>query len=274
MPTGTVTLIFTDIEGSTRLWEELSQEVMLPILEAHNTVIREAKDNWSGYEVRTEGDAFFLSFAKATHAVHFAIEAQLALARYDWPESTGQIRVRMGMHTGDVAIFEGDYQGTTANLAKRVSDAGHGGQVLISATAHHAVKEHFPTSWLVDLGRRRFKNLRQPEQIFQVAHPELQKDFPRLRTLDNLPNNLPLQLTSFVGREAEIRQIVNLLKQPHGRFVTLRGAPGIGKTRLSMQVAAEAADEFPDGVWFIRPGTANRPRICDYRNRFDAFNST
>ena len=251
MPTGTVTLMFTDIEGSTRLWEELGMEVMLPVLEAHNTILRQAKDDHSGYEVRSEGDAFFFAFSKAIDAVHFAIEAQLALAKYPWPEATGGICVRMGIHTGDVAVLDGDYQGTPANLAKRITDSGHGRQILISAATHELVRGQFPASSFLDLGLHRLKNLHQPERLFQITYPELDRDFPPLKTLDSLPNNLPVQLTTFVGREAEMRHLSELLGQEQIRLVTLTGTGGIGKTRLSIQVAAEQLDHFPDGVWFV-----------------------
>ena len=251
MPTGTVTLMFTDIEGSTTLWEELGKEVMLPVLETHNTILRQAKDNWFGYEIRSEGDAFFFAFQTASDAVQCAVGAQLALSQHAWPEAAGEIRVRIGIHTGDVSVLDRDYQGTPANLAKRITDAGHGGQILISATTQALVREQFPQPWFLDLGVYRLKNLHHSEQIFQIASPELQREFPPLRTLDSLPNNLPAQLTSFIGREAEIRKIADLLGKEQVRLVTLTGPGGIGKTRLSIQVATDQLEHFPDGVWFI-----------------------
>ena len=175
----------------------------------------------------------------------------MALSQHAWPEATGEIRVRIGIHTGDVSVLDRDYQGTSANLAKRITDAGHGGQILISATTQALVREQFPQPWFFDLGVYRLKNLHHSEQIFQIASPELQREFPPLRTLESLPNNLPAQLTSFIGREAEIRKIANLLGKEQIRLITLTGPGGIGKTRLSIQVATDQLEHFPDGVWFI-----------------------
>ena len=251
MPTGTVTLMFTDIEGHTKMWEQMGDDFM-PTLEEHNNILRSATAKHNGYEVKTEGDAFMLAFAKASDAVLCAVEAQLALANHPWPEDIGKIRVRMGMHTGEPQVVGNDYFGSPVIRASRISSAGHGGQTLISVATRELVIEELPEEIeFLDLGLHRLKDLGREERIFQVTHPELSVDFPPLRTLDIIPNNLPVQLTSFVGREAEIRNLSELLGKEQIRLVTLTGAGGIGKTRLSIQVAAEQLDSFPDGVWFV-----------------------
>jgi predicted ATPase/class 3 adenylate cyclase/Tfp pilus assembly protein PilF len=251
VPTGTVTIVFTDIAGHTKMWEQVGDEFM-PILEVHNSILRKTIAKYNGYEVKTEGDAFMLAFARASDAVLCAVEAQVALANHPWPEERN-ILVRMGMHTGEPQVSGNDYFGPHVIRANRVSDAGHGGQILISAATRELVMEELPEEVdFVDLGIHRLKDLGRPERIFQVNHPDLpKKDFPPLRTLDIIPNNLPVQLTSFVGREDEIRNIATLLGKEQVRLVTLTGTGGIGKTRLSVQVAADQLELFPDGVWFI-----------------------
>ena len=259
MPTGTVTLMFTDIEGHTKMWEQMGDDFM-PVLEEHNTILRSAAAKYNGYEVKTEGDAFMLAFAKASDAVLCAVEAQLALVNHPWPEDIGKIRVRMGMHTGEPQVVDNDYFGSPVIRASRISSAGHGGQILISTATRELIIEELPEEIeFVDLGLHRLKDLGRAERIFQVSHPSLPQDFPPLRTLDVIPNNLPVQLTSFVGREAEIRNLSELLGREQVRLVTLTGAGGIGKTRLSIQVAAEQLDSFPDGVWFVSLASLTDP---------------
>ena len=251
MPTGTVTLMFTDIEGHTKMWEQMGDDFM-PTLEEHNNILRSATAKHNGYEVKTEGDAFMLAFAKASDAVLCAVEAQLALANHPWPEDIGKIRVRMGMHTGEPQVVGNDYFGSPVIRASRISSAGHGGQTLISTATRELIIEELPEEIeFLDLGLHRLKDLGREERIFQVNHPSLPQNFPPLRTLDVIPNNLPVQLTSFVGREAEIRNLSELLGREQVRLVTLTGTGGIGKTRLSIEVAAEQLESFPDGVWFI-----------------------
>jgi len=251
MPTGTVTLMFTDIEGHTKMWEQMGDDFM-PILEAHNAILRSAAAKCNGYEVKTEGDAFMLAFARASDAVLCAVETQVTLANHPWPEDVGKIRVRIGIHTGEPQVAEDDYFGPPVIRASRISAAGHGGQILISAVTRELVLEELPEALeFTDLGLHRLKDLGRAERIFQVNHPFLPQSFPPIRTLDIIPNNLPIQLTSFVGRETEIRKIAELLGREQMRLVTLTGPGGIGKTRLSLQVAAEQLEYFPDGVWFI-----------------------
>jgi len=216
MPTGTVTLMFTDIEGHTKMWEQMGDDFM-PILEEHNNILRDATANHNGYEVKTEGDAFMLAFAKASGAVQCAVEAQIALVNHPWPEDIGKIRVRMGMHTGEPQVVGNDYFGSPVIRASRISSAGHGGQTLISAATRELVLEELPQEIdFVDLGLHRLKDLGREERIFQVSHPSLPKDFPPLRTLDVIPNNLPVQLTSFVGREAEDSQLSRAFRKRTG----------------------------------------------------------
>jgi len=252
MPIGTVTIVFTDIAGHTKMWEQIGDEFM-PILEVHNTILRKATAKHNGYEVKTEGDSFMLAFARASDAVLWTVEAQVALANQHWPEEVGNILVRMGMHTGEPQVLENDYFGPHVIRSHRICDAGHGGQILISAATRELVLEDLPEEIdFVDLGLHCLKDLGRPERIFQVTHPDLTKqDFPLLRTLDIIPNNLPVQLTSFVGREDAIRNIATLLGSEQVRLVTIFGTGGIGKTRLSIQVAADQLELFPDGVWFI-----------------------
>ncbi|MBC8231535.1 tetratricopeptide repeat protein [bacterium] len=259
VPTGTVTLMFTDIEGHTKMWEQIGDDFM-PILEEHNTILRSAAEKHNGYEVKTEGDSFMLAFTKASDAVLCAVEAQIALADYPWPEDVGKIRVRIGMHTGEPQVSRNDYFGPPVIRANRISEAGYGGQTLISAATKELVIEELPKGIeFVDLGLHRLKDLGRPERIFQVNHPSLPQNFPLLKTLDNIPNNLPVQLTSFVGREAEIRRLAEFLGREQVRLVTLTGAGGIGKTRLSIEVAAEQLENFPDGVWFVPLASLNNP---------------
>ena len=260
MPTETVTLMFTDIEKHTKMWEQIGDDFM-PILEEHNTILRSAAEKHNGYEVKTEGDAFMLAFAKASDAVLCAVEAQLALVNHPWPEDIGKIRVRMGIHTGEPQVSGNDYFGPPVIRANRISSAGHGGQILISAATRELILEELPEEIeFIDLGLHRLKDLGRSERIFQVNHHDIpQKDFPPLRTLDFIPNNLPVQLTSFVGRETEIRNLAELLGKEQMRLVTLTGAGGIGKTRLSIELAAEQLESFPDGVWFVPLASLNDP---------------
>jgi predicted ATPase/class 3 adenylate cyclase/Tfp pilus assembly protein PilF len=256
MPTGTVTLMFTDIEGSTALWEKLKND-FYPVLEKHNSILREAITNCRGYEVKTEGDAFMAAFPTAADGVRCTIAAQLALAEATWPAEVGEVRVRMGLHTGDPIVAthpDGmrDYFGPMVNRSARVAASGHGGQVVLSDAARHAAMP-FPDGVVpVDLGRHQLKGLDQLEQIWQLDHPSFPiRKFPPLKTLNAVRHNLPLPVSSFIGRTTEVAEIRALLSKPENRLVTMLGTGGTGKTRLSQHVAAECADEFPDGVWFV-----------------------
>ncbi len=250
LPTGTVTFLFSDIEGSTRLVQRFG-DAYPELLERHHGIVRSAVQANGGLVVGTEGDSFFVVFPAAPEALRAAVDAQVALERHPWPES-GRIRVRMGLHTGEGRIGGGSYVGVDVHRAARVAAAGHGGQVLLSASAAQLTERALPAEVsLADLGEHRLKDLLQPERIFQVTHPELQREFPPLSTLTGRPTNLPTQTSAFVGRDAELQAIGDLLADPAVRLVTLVGPGGIGKTRLALQAAAEQADRWTDGLYFV-----------------------
>jgi predicted ATPase/class 3 adenylate cyclase len=248
LPTGTVTFLFTDIEGSTRLVQALG-DGWVPVLEAHNRLIAQSIAEHDGIVVKTEGDSFFAVFSGAVDALAATLDAQRALMGHDWPPN-GVVRVRMGLHTGLGALGAADYVGLDVHRAARIADSAHGGQVVLSEPTAVLVERTLPPDVsLRDLGKHRLKDLAEPETIFQLGAPDLQADFPLLRTLDAIPNNLPRLLTTFVGRERELDEAVRLLETT--RILTFTGPGGTGKTRLSLQVAAEVAETFSDGVFFV-----------------------
>jgi predicted ATPase/class 3 adenylate cyclase len=254
LPTGTVTFLFTDIEGSTKLWQECPA-AMTVALDRHHALLHDAIESQGGYVFQIVGDAFCAAFRGAPDAVAAAIDAQRALAAASWSE-TGPLRVRMAVHTGTVEVQEGAYRsgeyrsGLTLSHAARLLSAGHGGQILVSRITHELTRDGLPPGVSFrDLGERRLRDLVRPEQIFQVVAPALREDFPALRSLDLYPNNLPHQLTSFIGRQRELREVRKLLDEH--RLVTLTGPGGTGKTRLSLQASADVFDAFADGVWFV-----------------------
>jgi predicted ATPase/class 3 adenylate cyclase len=245
-PTGTVTLLFTDIEGSTRLLHRLGSEYARALGE-HQALLRAAFAAHGGVEVDTQGDAFYVAFASAPAAVEAA-----ALAAHAWPEGT-TLRVRMGLHTGTPQVVGDHYVGLDVHRAARIAAAGHGGQVLLSQTTHALVEQALPDGMtLRELGAHRLEDLHQPERLYQLVLPGLLANFPPLKTLETHQHNLPIQLTPLLGREEEVTALAALLRREEGRLVTLTGPGGIGKTRLAMQVAAELVDTFADGVWLVR----------------------
>lgn len=250
----TCTLMFTDMEGSTLLWEHHPAAVVLDVLAAHKAILQTAAAEWNGQELGNEGDAFSFLFATGSAAVQCAVDVQEALEAHPWPEVVGEVKVRIGIHTGELLFPEDgthrEIQGMPANLTKRITDAGHGGQILLSAATHELVKTHFPRSSFRDLGEHRLKNLSHPERIFQFCVSEAAQ-FPPLKTVDTLPNNLPTPLTSFIGRGAEVAEIVRYVTEGETRLLTLTGAGGIGKTRLALHSAVELLEHYPNGVWFI-----------------------
>jgi predicted ATPase len=233
LPSGTVTFLFTDIEGSTRLLHELG-DAYAEALAEHRRLLREVFARHAGVEVDTQGDAFFVAFARATDALAAASEGQAALA-------AGPISVRMGLHTGEPLLTDEGYVGIDVHRAARIAAVGHGGQVLVS----HTTRELSRVDGLRDLGEHRLKDLTAPERIFQLGDV----DFPRLKTL--YQTNLPVPATPFLGRERELAEVGELLSSSEVRLLTLAGAGGSGKTRLALQAAGEAADVYPDGVWWV-----------------------
>ncbi len=248
LPTGTVTFVFTDIEGSTRLAQDLGDRWPV-LLERHRTIIRRALAAHGGVEVQTEGDGFFAAFTRAPAAVAAVAQAQRDLAAEPWPVD-GTVRVRMGLHAGEgVVDADGSYVGHDVHRAARIAAAGHGGQVLVSDTVRALSEGVLPPGVaLRDLGDHRLKDLR-PERLAELAIDGLPAQFPPVRSLDARPNNLPSQLTSFVGREHELAEVARLLEST--RLLTLTGPGGTGKTRLALQLAALVADDHPDGSWFV-----------------------
>ncbi|MGH2555026.1 MAG: adenylate/guanylate cyclase domain-containing protein [Actinomycetota bacterium] len=249
LPTGTVTFLFTDIEGSTRLLQELGSDRYDRVQDEHAAILRLAIEAGEGVEIRTEGDSFFAVFPTPAGALRAAVAAQRDLAAHPWPEGA-TISVRIGLHTGEGRLGGDDYVGIDVNRAARIAGAGHGGQVLISDATRGLVEHDLPDGVRVrDLGDHRLKDIAHPEQLFDLVIDGLPTDFPSLKTLDARPNNLPLQLTSFIGRDAEINEIVRLLDEH--RLVTLTGPGGTGKTRLALAVATEVLPRFGDGAFFV-----------------------
>jgi predicted ATPase len=241
LPTGTVTFLFTDIEGSTRLLHELGDGYAEALAE-HRRVLREAFARHGGVEVDTQGDAFFVAFARAKDALAAAAEGQEAL-------EPGPIRVRMGLHTGEPLVTEEGYVGIDVHRAARFAAAGHGGQVLVSQTTFDLAG----SNGLHDLGEHRLKDLSAPERLYQLGEGE----FPPLKTL--YQTNLPVPATPFLGRERELAEVGELLSREEVRLVTLTGAGGSGKTRLALQAAAAAAENYPQGVWWVPLASVRQP---------------
>jgi predicted ATPase/class 3 adenylate cyclase len=257
LPTGTVTFLFTDLEGSTRLWEQ-HPPAMREAVARHDALLRQAIAGHAGTVFKTGGDAFFAVFHRATDAVAAALEGQLALAAEKW--RTVHLRARMAVHTGDAEPREGDYFGPTLNRTARLLAAGHGGQTLLSLATATLVRDALPPEGaLRDLGSHRLKDLQQPERVFELRHPGLHADFPPLRSLDALAHNLPLQATSFIGRDREIAELRRLIRER--RLLTLTGPGGSGKTRLALQLAAEVVDDFRDGVWLVELESLSDPSL-------------
>ena len=241
--------VFSDLEASTRLWEEHPEE-MGPALERHFEILSQAVGEGRGTIVKNTGDGLIAVFDSPSDAVAMALGAQRALGGEEWGASA-PLRARIGIHAGVVEQRDGDFFGQTMNRSARIMAAGHGGQVLVSGSAAAETTGLPDGASLRDLGSHRLKDLTQPEHLYQLVHPDLRADFPALLTLDANPNNLPLQATEFLGRAHELSTIRALLDSPATRLLTLAGPGGAGKTRLGLQVAAELADRFRDGVYFV-----------------------
>jgi predicted ATPase/class 3 adenylate cyclase len=244
LPSGTVTFLFTDVEGSTKLLHELGADGYAEALAEHRRVLREAFGSHGGVEVDTQGDAFFIAFPTAPGALQAAAEANEGLAR-------GQIRVRMGIHTGTPHVGEEGYVGVDVNRAARIAACGHGGQVLVSASTASLLG----TDGLRDLGEHRLKDLSAPERIYQLGEEE----FPPLTSLHQ--TNLPVPSTPFLGRDAELAEVLGLASQDDVRLVTLTGAGGTGKTRLALQAAGGLAERYPHGVWWVPLAPLRDPEL-------------
>jgi predicted ATPase/class 3 adenylate cyclase len=261
IPSGTVTFLLTDVEGSTALWEEAPM-AMRSALARHDVLFETAVEEHGGVHIRPrgEGDSRFAVFASAPDAVASALEIQRAFAAEPWP-TPRPIKVRIGLHTGEGELRDGDYYGSAVNRCARLRGVGHGGQVLLSEATAALARELLPSGTsLLDLGQHRLKDLTQPEHVSQVAVTGLPSDFPPLASLDARPHNLPISPTALLGREREVTEIRALLDQA-ARLVTLTGPGGTGKTRLSLQVAADLLDHFEDGAYFVELAPLSDPAL-------------
>jgi len=258
LPTGTVTFLFTDIEGSTRLLQDLGPDRYREVAEGHGRILREAIVAGRGGEVRTEGDSFFAAFPTPTAAVNAAVRAQRELAAREWPTARS-VRVRMGLHTGEGVLGGDDYIGLDVHRGARIAATGHGGQVLLSSTTAELVRDDLPDGVaLRDLGRHRLKDLARPERILQLSIEGLPAEFPAIRSLET-PTNLPAQRTGFVGRREEVEQVKRLLEGPG--LLTLTGPGGSGKTRLAVESAGALLDDYPDGVFLVELAPITDPLL-------------
>jgi predicted ATPase/class 3 adenylate cyclase len=248
LPTGTIVLFFTDIEGSTRRWER-HRDAMGVAVRRHDALMQAAIESNGGYVFKTIGDAFCASFARIDEALAAATLAQRDLDAADFADVDG-IRVRMALHAGMCEERDGDYFGPVVNRVARLLSIGHGGQILLSASAAELAQSHLPPGTsLVEMGSHQLKDLSQPERVSALQSASLRSDAPPLRSLSTMANNLPQHLTALIGRERETLEIGRILHD--SRIASIVGAGGIGKTRVALQVAADALDDFDDGVWFV-----------------------
>jgi predicted ATPase/class 3 adenylate cyclase len=249
-PGGTITFLFTDIEGSTKLWESHPADMKVA-LARHDRILRDCIESSRGYVFKTVGDAFCAAFDTALDAMNAALQSQAGLLAAQW-EVPGGIRVRMALHTGTAEERDGDYFGQTLNRVARLLSIGYGGQTLVSLVTEELLRDLLPAGVsLLDLGAHRLKDLLRPEKVFQLAAPGLRSEFPAIRSLESHPNNLPLQPTPFIGRERELATVEGLLSAGEVRVISLVGIGGTGKSRLGLQVAADVIEQYPDGVYFV-----------------------
>ncbi|HTA38954.1 MAG TPA: adenylate/guanylate cyclase domain-containing protein, partial [Candidatus Acidoferrales bacterium] len=255
-PTGTVTFVFSDIEGSTVRWDS-NREAMQAAVRRHDELMHAAIEGNGGYVFKTIGDAFCAAFGGAEQALAATLQAQRSIGTEDW-NAVGGLRVRMAIHTGIADERNSDYFGPTVNRVARLLSIGHGGQVLVSGAARALIEERLtPHMSLLDLGMHRLKDLSTPEHVFQLGADGLASEFPPLRSLDAVPNNLPAQVSALIGRDDELVEIKELVDQ--SRLVTLIGPGGIGKTRIALQVAADLARD--DGAWFVDLAACDDPAL-------------
>ena len=259
LPSGTITFLFTDIEGSTPLWEREPKQMQMA-LERHHAILHESIAAHRGHVYKIIGDAFQAAFEVSSQAILAALIAQRALAAEVWPTST-PLRVRMGLHVGHAQAQGEDYTTThTLNRVARIMSAAHGGQILLSEAVVELIRDDLPTGLsLRDMGHHHLKGLTHLEHIFQVVVPDLSANFPPLNTLNVAANNLPTQLTTFIGRETEVAEVKRLLSG--SRLTTLTGSGGCGKTRLSIQVASEMQTGYPNGVWLVELAPVADPAL-------------
>lgn len=260
LPTGTVTFLFTDIEGSTTHWD-LYPEAMRPALARHDAILNAALAANQGHAFKKIGDAFCAVFETVPDAFQAALDAQRALHTEPWEGlPPGGLRIRMALHTGAADLRDNDYFGPPLNRVARLLSIGHGGQILLSQVTYELVRDQLPQDvTLKDMGQRRLRDLQRPEHVYLALHPGLPADFPELKSLEHLSNNLPQQVTSFIGREQEMAEVKGLLART--RLLTLTGAGGAGKTRLSLQVAADLLQGGGDGVWFVELAALADPNL-------------
>ena len=255
LPTGTVSLLLADVEGSTRLWETQPKEMAAALARLNQTVSETIAEHDGVRPVEQgEGDSFVAAFARASDAVAAALEMQRA--------PLAPIRLRIGVHTGEIQLRdEGNYAGPTINRTARLRDLGHGGQTLLSGATEAMVLDALPSdAWLSDLGSHALRDLPRPERVIQLCHPDVVNEFPPLRVSKTIASKrLPVQLTSFVGRDEQLTQVRELLTQ--NRLVTLTGAGGAGKTRLAIQIAGQLSGEFGDGVWYVDLAPITDPEL-------------
>ncbi|HUP00274.1 MAG TPA: tetratricopeptide repeat protein [Gemmatimonadota bacterium] len=260
LPSGTITFLATDIQGSTDLWERY-RGLMPSVLDRHDDLLREAFESRGGHVFKNTGDGLFTAFAAAPPAVAAALAAQRALGSTEWPVPE-PVRVRMAIHSGSAETRGGDYFGPPVNRVARILSAGHGGQILLSQSVERLASRQFPEgAALRDLGLRSLKDLTEPERLFQLVTADLPADFPPLKTLDARPHNLPAQTTPLIGRVREVEDVRGLIQEDAVRLVTLLGPGGTGKTRLGLQVAAELIDDYRDGVWLVNLAPVHDPQV-------------
>jgi predicted ATPase/class 3 adenylate cyclase len=260
LPTGTVTFLFSDLVRSTQLWEE-HPEAMKRALARHDALLRDAIEAHSGKVVKTTGDGVHAAFAIPRDAISAAVAAQQGLRAEPWG-SPGELRVRMGIHTGAAESRDGDYYGAAVNRAARLAAAAAGGQVVVSLATAELVRDDLPAGVvLVDLGEHRLRDLARAERVFQLVHPGLTEDFPSLQSLDTTPGNLPLAVSTVIGRDDDIASVAELLDAE--RLVTLTGVGGVGKTRLALQVAASVGPSLPGGAWLCEFAAASNAETME-----------
>ncbi|HZC05877.1 MAG TPA: adenylate/guanylate cyclase domain-containing protein [Ktedonobacterales bacterium] len=260
LPSGTVTFLFSDIEGSTRLLQRLGPSYSTALTD-HQRLLRAAWVTHDGVEVDTQGDSFFVVFSRAADAVAAAVSATRALANHVWPEGV-TVAVRIGLHTGAPTLADAQYIGLDVHRAARIAAAGHGGQILLSQTTRDLCQDAIPDDLdLRDMGEARLKDLQRPEHLYQVVLPDTLNDFPPLNTLDRVRNNLPVQPTPIFGRQEVAQRLIALLEQDDVRVLTLMGPGGIGKTRVALEIAAQMSDQFTDGVYFVALSPLTEPAL-------------